>query len=53
MSKLTFEDLKNLAESVATTDLMEQISGGTSNECHDDPEPITELGTIPYPEEEY
>ena len=33
-----FEDLKNLAESVATTDLMEQISGGTSNECHDDPQ---------------
>ncbi len=35
MKKLSFNDLSAMAENVATTALLEQISGGTENDCHD------------------
>ncbi len=36
MKKLSFEQLSTMAENVADTALLEQISGGTENDCHDD-----------------
>ena len=35
MSKLTLDALKERAEAVASTDLLNTISGGTENACHD------------------
>lgn len=35
MKNLSFEELKTLAESVAEDSLLEQVSGGTSYDCHD------------------
>jgi len=40
MSKLTIDDLKNRSNEVASDDLLNTISGGTENACHDD-EPST------------
>lgn len=38
MSKLSLDALKERAEAVASTDLLNTISGGTENSCHpDDP----------------
>jgi len=34
--KLSFEELKALAETVSTKDTLEQISGGRANDCHDE-----------------
>jgi hypothetical protein len=34
--KLSLEALKERAESVATNELLESISGGVENACHDD-----------------
>jgi hypothetical protein len=39
MSKLTLDALKQRADAIASDDLLEQISGGTANACHDGPEP--------------
>lgn len=36
MNNLSFEDLKNLSVSVADNSLLEKISGGTADDCHDD-----------------
>lgn len=36
MSKLSFEELKKKAKEVEIKELMESISGGTENACHDD-----------------
>jgi hypothetical protein len=38
MSKLSLDALKERAEAVASTDLLNTISGGTENSCH--PEPV-------------
>ncbi|MCK0125220.1 hypothetical protein MWU76_12505 [Gelidibacter sp. F2691] len=35
MSKLTLEALKERAGAVASTELLNSISGGTENACHD------------------
>jgi hypothetical protein len=35
MSKLSLDALKERAENVATNDLLNMISGGTENACHD------------------
>ena len=35
MSKLSLEALKERAEAVASEDLLNSISGGTQNACHD------------------
>ncbi len=37
MKKLSFEALSAMSEKVANNALLEQISGGTENDCHDDP----------------
>ena len=34
MSKLSLDALKERAEAVASTDLLNTISGGTENSCH-------------------
>ena len=36
MSKLSLDALKERAEAVASTDLLNTISGGTENSCHPD-----------------
>ncbi len=36
MKKLSFEKLTALAENIASNELLEQITGGTENDCHDD-----------------
>jgi hypothetical protein len=36
MSKLSLEALKERAEAVASEELLNSISGGTENSCHDD-----------------
>lgn len=36
MDNLSFEELKALADSVAEKSLLDQISGGTANDCHDE-----------------
>ena len=36
MSKLTLDALKERAGAVASEDLLNSISGGTENACHDD-----------------
>lgn len=33
--KLSLEDLKERAEAIASEELLETISGGTNNACHD------------------
>ncbi len=38
MNKLTLDALKQRADAVATDELLGQISGGTENACHDEPE---------------
>ena len=40
MSKLSLEALKERAEAVASVDLLNSISGGTENDCHDDASPF-------------
>lgn len=35
MSKLSFDALKERAEAVASNELLNSISGGTENACHD------------------
>lgn len=40
--KLSLDALKERAEATASTELMETISGGTANACHDKPKPKTE-----------
>ncbi len=46
MKKLSFNDLSAMAENVGTTTLLEQISGGTENDCHDHlPMDNTPIGT--------
>lgn len=35
ISNLSFDELKALTDSVAEKSLLEQISGGTANDCHD------------------
>lgn len=35
MSKLNFDTLKERAEATASEELLESISGGTENACHD------------------
>lgn len=37
MSKLSFEALSQRAESVTSQELLNSISGGTENACHDGP----------------
>jgi len=49
MDNLSFEELKALAESVAENTLLERISGGTANDCHDEP-PVCPDGTCSAPE---
>ncbi len=46
MSKLTLDALKQRVDAVASDDLLNQISGGTANDCHDNEEPTT---TTPRP----
>ncbi|MFI0428453.1 hypothetical protein [Mariniflexile sp. HMF6888] len=36
MSKLSLDALKERAEAVASEDLLNSISGGTENACHDE-----------------
>jgi len=36
MSKLSLDALKERAEAVASEELLNSISGGTENACHDD-----------------
>ncbi|WP_330442387.1 hypothetical protein [Flavobacterium sp. C4GT6] len=35
MSKLNFDTLKERAKGVASSELLETISGGVNNDCHD------------------
>ena len=50
MSKLSFEALQKRAGEVVSQELLNSISGGTENACHDDPpapvgpEPTTDDG---------
>lgn len=37
MDKLSFEELKKKAKEVEIKELMDSISGGTENSCHDAP----------------
>ncbi|MBC8753543.1 hypothetical protein H2O64_02595 [Kordia sp. YSTF-M3] len=39
MSKLSFEALQQRADEVVSQELLNSISGGTENACHDDPPP--------------
>ena len=43
--KLSLDALKERAEATASMDLLATISGGTSNDCHDTPAPLT--GNLP------
>lgn len=47
MDNLSFDELKALADSVAEKSLLEQISGGTANDCHDDIEITVEPMPMP------
>jgi hypothetical protein len=38
MSKLSLDALKERAKAVASEELLNSISGGTENSCHDEPE---------------
>ncbi|RBW54689.1 hypothetical protein DS884_17215 [Tenacibaculum sp. E3R01] len=46
-NKLSITELRKRADEIASNDLLEMISGGTENTCHDDdkPKPIKK----PYP----
>ncbi|WP_330442386.1 hypothetical protein [Flavobacterium sp. C4GT6] len=47
MSKLTLEALRLRAEAVASNDLLETISGGTNNDCHDSETPAAPAPAAP------
>lgn len=42
MSKLSMDALRERAEAVASTELLNAISGGTESACHDDPQQTIE-----------
>jgi len=44
MNNLSFEELKSLSISVADSTLLEKISGGNANDCHDKPDEYYEIG---------
>lgn len=43
MSQLSLDDLKERAEAVASEELLNSISGGTENACHDSSEAAEKL----------
>lgn len=43
MSKLSFKELKKKAKEIEIKELMESISGGTENACHDSFNPYEDV----------